>query len=186
MLWCLIFSAFFSALVPVSVNAAPFPATGSSPLVSERAGLFYSEKGFKMDSANTAWIQSSPPKNIPSLVTVYKAPVSQHGQQPALSVRVDELRKAQSLKSYVRKWMQDYTRFGFDVLTAKPIKINAQSAFLLDIVSRETKKQLRQVVFLKDKTAVTLTCRDHRDSFGKTVQDCNQIVKTFEWTSQKQ
>lgn len=178
MLWSL-------AFLSIWVGAAPMPGTSSSTLVSEKPGLFYSEKGFRIDSGNTAWVQSSPPKNIPSLVTVYKSPVSQHGQQPALSVRVDELRKAQSLKNYVRRWMQDYTRFGFDVLTAKPIKINTQSAFLLDIVSRETKKQLRQVVFLKNKTAVTLTCRDHRDSFGKTVQDCNQIVKTFEWTSEQ-
>jgi hypothetical protein len=175
LLWCL---ALFSGLA----FAAPMPGTSSSALVSEKPGLFYSDKGFRMDNGGTAWIQSAPPKDIPSLVTVYKSPVSTQGQQPALSVRVDRLRKQQSLKNYVRKWMQDYTRFGFDVLTAKPIKINAQSAFLLDIVSRETKKQLRQVVFLKNKTAVTLTCRDHRDSFGKTVQDCNQIVKSFEWT----
>lgn len=143
-----------------------------------------SAKGFRINSGNTAWVQSPPPKDIPSLVTVYKSPISQHGQQPALSVRVDELNKAQSLKKYVRKWMQDYTRFGFDVLTAKAIKINDQSAFLLDIISRETKKQLRQVVFLKNKTAVILTCRDHRDSFGKSVQDCNQIVKTFKWDAE--
>lgn len=170
---------------PFAAFGAPFPATGSSTLVSEKPGLFYSPRGFKMDSANTSWIQSPPPKDIPSLVTVYKAPQPQHGQQPALSVRVDELRKSLSLKNYVKKWMQDYTRFGFDVLTAKQIKINDQSAFLLDIVSRETQKQLRQVVFLKKKTAVILTCRDHRDSFGKTVQDCNSIVKTFEWTEKQ-
>lgn len=142
-----------------------------------------STKGFRMNAGNTAWIQSPPPKDIPSLVTVYKAPVSQHGQQPALSVRVDDLKSTQSLRKYVRRWMQDYTRFGFDVLTAKPIKINDQSAFLLDIVSRETQKQLRQVVFLKNKTAVILTCRDHRDSFSKSVQDCNQIVKSFKWNA---
>ena len=134
-----------------------------------------------MHSAETAWTQNLPPKDIPSLVTVYKSPVQKNGQQPALSVRVDDLKRKQSLKNYMKKWMQDYHRFGFDVLTAKPIKINSQSAFLLDIISRETKKQLRQVVFLKDKTAVTLTCRDHSESFAKTVQDCNQIVKTFEW-----
>lgn len=178
MLWLL-------ALLTSHAFAAPFPATGSSPLVSEKPGLFYSPKGFKIHSGATAWVQAPPPKNIPSLVTVYKAPVSQHGQTPALSVRVDELRKSQTLKNYIRKWMQDYTRFGFDVLTAKAIKINEQSAFLLDIVSKETQKQLRQVVFLKNKTAVILTCRDHRSSFGKSVQDCNQIVKTFEWTSKE-
>jgi hypothetical protein len=79
--------------------------------------------------------------------------------------------------------MQDYSRFGFDVLTAKPVKVGQASAFLLDIVSRETKKQLRQVVFLREKTAVILTCRDQRESFARTVQDCNQIIKTFSWTA---
>ncbi|HMN67631.1 MAG TPA: hypothetical protein PKC28_03750 [Bdellovibrionales bacterium] len=168
--------------LPFAVHAAPMPGTGSSALVGEKPGLFHSHKGFLLHSGNTAWLQTAPPKNIPSLVTIYKSPLQTHGQQPALSVRVDELRRQQPLKNYVRRWMQDYTRFGFDVLTAKPIKINQQSAFLLDIVSRETQKQLRQVVFMKNKTAVILTCRDHRESFPKTVQDCNQIVKTFSWT----
>lgn len=159
------------------------PGTGSSALVSEKPGLYYSKKGFSLHSASTAWVQSEPPKNIPSLVTVYTSPLPRDGQQPALTVRVDELRRKQSLKNYVKRWMQDYTRFGFDVLTAKPIRVNDQNAFLLDIVSRETQKQLRQVVFLKNKTAVTLTCRDDREAFKKTVQDCNQIVKTFEWSA---
>ncbi len=136
-----------------------------------------------MDGGGTAWVQSEAPKTIPSLVTIYKSPVQTGGgQQPALTVRVDNLKRQQGLKSYVKRWMQDYTRFGFDVLTAKNIKINDQSAFLLDIVSRETKKQLRQVLFMKEKMAVILTCRDGKDSFSKTVQDCNSIIKTFQWT----
>lgn len=170
-------------LVPAATWGAPFP---SSSLTSEKPGLFYSPKGFSIHAAGTSWVQAAPPKDIPSLVTVYQSPIANNGQQPALSVRVDDLRRKQSLKTYVRRWMQDYNRFGFDVLTAKPIKIGSNSAFLLDIVSRETKKQLRQVVFLRRKTAVILTCRDHRESFGKTVQDCNQIVKTFEWTSSEE
>ena len=163
--------------------AAPMPGTSSSTLVSQKPGIFFSSHGFRIDAANTAWIQSAPPKKIPSLVTVYKAPVPIDGQQPALTVRVDELRVALGLKSYVKKWMQDYSRFGFDVLTAKPVKIGESQAFLLDIVSRETKKQLRQVLFMRDKTAVILTCRDQRESFAKTVQDCNQIIRTFAWTA---
>ncbi len=157
-------------------GAAPFPATSSSPLVSDKPGQFLSAKGFSLNSAQTAWVQGAPPKHIPSLVTVYRSPVPLNGQQPALTVRVDELRRLQGLKTYVKRWMKDYTRFGFEVLTAKPIKIHDNQAFLLDIVSRETQKQLRQVVFLKNKTAVILTCRDGRDSFAKTVQDCNEIV----------
>lgn len=159
------------------------PGTSSSPIVTERRGEFLHPKGFKIDGGGTAWVQSEAPKTIPSLVTIYKSPVqTTDGQQPALTVRIDNLKRQQNLKSYVKRWMQDYTRFGFDVLTAKSIKINDQSAFLLDILSRETKKQLRQVLFMKEKTAVILTCRDGRESFAKTVQDCNSIIKTFQWT----
>jgi hypothetical protein len=161
--------------------AAPIPATSSSILVSSPPGLFVSARGFKMNSGSSSWIQSSPPKNIPSLVTVYKSPILNMGQQPALTVRVDELRTATPLKAYVKKWMKDYNRFGFEVLTAKQIKVAQSQAFLLDILSKETNKQLRQLVFLKDRTAVILTCRDHKSSFAKTVQDCNEIAKTFEW-----
>lgn len=163
-------------LFSLTSAAAPMP-TPNIP-----AGHFFHPKGFKLDSSGTAWVQSEAPKNIPSLVTIYKSPVPVNGQQPALTVRVDQMKRQQNLKSYVKRWMQDYTRFGFDVLTAKNITINEQSAFLLDIISRETQKQLRQVVFLKEKMAVILTCRDGKDSFQKTVQDCNQIIKTFKWT----
>lgn len=170
------------ALLNIHATAAPMPGTSSSQIVSEKSGLFYSTKGFSLNAAETAWVQSAPPKSIPSLATIYKSPLPSHGQQPALTVRVDEMHKPLALRNYVKHWMQDYTRFGFDVLTAKPVRINNQSAFLIDIVSKETKKQLRQVVFIKEKTAVILTCRDERESFSKTLQDCNEIIKTFQWT----
>lgn len=180
MLLMILLSSFELSLGMAS--AAPIPGTSSSPLVSQKPGQFFSPKGFSMNSAQTDWVQSAPPKHIPSLVTVYRSPLPLNGQQPALTVRVDDLRHIQPLKAYVKHWMKDYTRFGFEVLTAKSIKIHETPAFLLDIVSRETHKQLRQVVFMKEKTAVILTCRDGRESFAKTVQDCNEIVKTFAWS----
>lgn len=156
---------------------------GTSTFGESKPNVFYSSHGFRLDPAGTAWVQAPTPKKIPSLVTVYKAPVPVNGQQAALTVRVDDLRHPLDLRTYVKHWMQDYSRFGFDVLTAKPVKVGETQAFLLDIVSRETKKQLRQVVFLKNRTAVILTCRDQRESFSKTVHDCNQIIRTFQWTN---
>lgn len=162
--------------------AAPIPGTSSSQLLGDKPGHFFHPRGFRIDAGGTAWVQSEPPKNIPALVTIYKSPLPSSDQQAALTVRMDNLKSNLGLKNYVKRWMKDYTRFGFDVLTAKNIKINDQSAFLLDIVSRETQKQLRQVVFLKNKVAVILTCRDGQNSFSKTVQDCNSIIKSFQWT----
>lgn len=174
---------FLTAFVSQSW-AAPIPGTSSSQIISEKAGSFYSPKGFSLHSGDTAWVQTPAPKNIPSIAAIYKSPIVSSGQQPALTVRFDELKRNQNLKNYVKHWMQDYTRFGFDVLTAKAIKISGNSAFLIDIVSKETKKQLRQVVFMREKLAVILTCRDERgESFNKTLTDCNSIIKTFQWES---
>ena len=169
-------------LLSRSALAAPMPGTSSSALVSAKPGQFYHPRGFSLDGGGTTWVQSEAPKSIPSLVTIYKSPLQNGEPQPALTVRLDTLKRQQALRSYVKRWMQDYTRFGFDVLTAKSIKVNDQSAFLLDIVSRETQKQLRQVLFMKEKMAVILTCRDHKKTFAKTVQDCNSIIKTFRWS----
>jgi len=177
MLWILV-------LMSLNAMAAPFPGTHLQPAFAQKPGFFLSSKGFEINSAQTAWIQIAPPKHIPSLVTVYRAPVRTGSQQPALTVRVDDLKKPLALTTYVKHWMKDYPRFGFDVLTAKPIKVGTNPAFLLDLVSHETQKQLRQVVFVRNKTAVILTCRDARESFSKTVHDCNQIMKTFEWLNQ--
>lgn len=174
--------SFISLLFSPKALAAPIPGTSSSAIISESPGLFYSARGFQIDSGKTAWRQQEPPKGIPSLVTVYSSPAQKSGQQAALTVRVDEMARALTLKGYVKKWMQDYSRFGFDVLSAKPIKVNNNSAFLLDIVSQETSRQMRQVVFVKQKTAVILTCRDHRDTFSETVPVCNNIIRTFQWT----
>jgi hypothetical protein len=178
----IVLSPFLTAplLTPLQASAAPMP--GVSTFGEKNSHVFYSDRGFRIDPAGTAWVQARPPKRVPSVVTVYRAPVPVNGQQPALTVRVDDLRHHLDLRTYIKHWMQDYSRFGFDVLTAKPIKVGETPAFLLDIVSRETKKQLRQVVFLKNRTAVILTCRDQKSSFSKTVQDCNQIIRTFQWT----
>ncbi len=168
------------------VFAAPMPGTSSSAVIAEKPGLFYSPKGFHLDSSKTVWEQRQPPTDIPSLVTIYTSPHEvANGQQAALTVRVDDLSRTFTLKSYVKKWMQDYSRFGFDVLSAKPIRVNSQAAFLLDIVSPETAKQMRQVLFIRQKTAVVLTCRDDKDTFAKTVSICNDIIRTFTWTNSK-
>jgi hypothetical protein len=179
-MWHLLF--LFTGVQPQAV-AAPFPGTSSSQVIASTPGEFYSPKGFRLSSGPTAWVQGPPPKHIPSLVTVFRAPVTVDGQQPALTVRVDDLRHTQNLRAYVKQWMKDYPRFGFEVLAAKPVQVAGTPAFLLDLFSKETQKQLRQVVFLKEKTAVILTCRDGRDSFSKTVQNCNDIVRTFKWVN---
>ena len=85
------------------------------------------------------------------------------------------------MKQFVKQWIKDYPRLGFEILSSKPLKVNGSAAFLIDTIHREGSKQLRQVVFLKEKKAVILTCRDHKDSFEKSVKGCNEIIRTFKW-----
>jgi len=129
-------------------------------------------------------VQTTPPARTTNIATLYRAPRSVSGVQPALTVRTDQLNALRPLKTYARQWMKDYHRLGFDVINSKAIQIAKQPAFLIDVIHRESAKQLRQVVFLKEKTAVVLTCRDHRSNFEQTVKACNDIVRTFRWTTE--
>ena len=60
--------------------------------------------------------------------------------------------------------------------------MNNEVAYMFDLVNKDTEKQLRQVVFLKETRAVILTCRDHIESFNDNLKDCNSIIRTFQWT----
>jgi hypothetical protein len=163
--------------------AAPVPGTTSSLLNSEKPNIFRSSKGFSINAANTKWTLSEPPADLPSIVTVFKSPESHAGLQPVLTVRVDELTHKMILKNYVKQWMRDYPLLGFNVLKAGPLKVGVLNGFLVDVQEAKGEKKLRQIVFLKDQTAVILTCRDRRDTFQKTVKSCNEIFKSFDWGS---
>lgn len=108
----------------------------------------------------------------------------QNGIQASLSVRVDRLTESKSLKSYVKHWVKDYSRLGFEILSSKNVAINGQEGFMVDVINRDAAKQLRQIVFMREKTAVVLTCRDHRDTFEKTLNECNEIIRQFRWQNQ--
>lgn len=170
----------------LQAGAAPIPATSTSALTYSPAGIFRSPLGFSLHSGPTAWVQSAPPLQMQQLATLYKSPFLNKGVQAALTVRVDQLKDSATLKTYVKTWMKDYSRFGFDVLAAKPIRVEGQNGFLLDVINRDAAKQLRQVVFLKERVAVILTCRDHRDNFEKSVGSCNDIIRTFKWSDEKE
>lgn len=165
------------------LTAAPIPATSSSSLIGADLGKFISQYGFTIHAGGTSWLHTEPPKDIAALTTVYRSPHTNHGVQPSLTVRVDKLKDATPLNKYVHQWMKDYSRLGFEVLGAKPLKVAGQDAYMVDVLSREAAKQLRQVVFVRNKVAVVLTCRDHREGFDETVRVCNDIIKNFRWNA---
>lgn len=172
---------FIIFLASTFAYAAPHPATTSSKLISERPGLFRSHTGFQIDSANTGWKQISSPQNNNFIATVYRSSEPVDGIQPALTVRMDKLEKRTSLTRYTKRWMKDYPRLGFEILTAKKVRVGAGVGFMLDLINRDNEMQLRQLLFVKNKDVVNLTCRDHHENFNNTLKSCNEIFRTFSW-----
>jgi hypothetical protein len=170
------------ALSAVS-QGSPMPATATSLLTNQKPEIFRSAKGFSVNAGKSEWVLGESPSDMPSIETVYRSPESHKGVQPVLTVRVDELTHKTELKNYVKQWTKDYSTLGFSILNAKALTINSNPAYAMDVEETHGSKKLRQIVFLKDQKAVILTCRDLKESFKKTVKDCNEIFKSFEWNS---
>lgn len=174
------FVAFITLVIVGRVESAPMPLTSSSVFISGTRGLFHSPSGFVINAGNTDWHLTVAPKNNSYIETVYRAP-GDNKIQAALTVRAETLAKSMDLDAYANKWMKDYPRLGFEILTAKKVRVGDQVAYMLDLLSRENSKQLRQVLFLKGKSTVTLTCRDDVGTFAQTLKSCNEIIRTFHW-----
>ncbi|MEK6554888.1 MAG: hypothetical protein AABZ31_06600 [Bdellovibrionota bacterium] len=157
--------------------AAPIPFTSSSQLISEKNGIYRSPLGFSIHAGTSGWKPAAPTVKNDFVVATYKSDVD----SSALTVRIDEIKKPITLDEYSKKWLKDYPRFGFDVLTAKKVRVGKEIGYMLDFVSPENKKQLRQILFVKNKNAVTLTCRGEQVGFSKTVRQCNEIIRNFKW-----
>ncbi len=167
-----------------AVFAAPFPATSSSTFLGVSHGLFTSPEGFSIHADKTDWILTEAPEN-PHIITIFKAPYLSDGVQPSLTVRVDQLEKSAQIGDYLKKWLKEYPRLGFNVLASRKLEINGQSGILLDLTNLKSQKQLRQVIFfnpVKDQ-AVVLTCRDSKKGFAQSLRDCNQLIKNFSWSN---
>ena len=165
-------------------EALASPAPGATlSFGDDAASLYRSPLGFKIDSAETDWERVSPTKKSKFVITQYRAKDSYKNIFASLTLRRDSLKKKQSLEDYVEKWLGQYPKFGFDVIGTKRLKRKdiENQGFLIDLVSRDGLKQLRQVVYVRDKDAFVLTCRDHKENFKKSLKDCNKIINSFEF-----
>lgn len=172
---------FILSLVSLNGHAAPSPATTTSSFLKTGIGMFRSPIGFEISADKTQWQHVAPPSQQKHIATMYKAPDTHKGVQPLISVRVDDLRKKKSLNQYMRDWVKIYPRLGFRVLGTKKVKVSENRGFLLDLIHSKSQRQMRQVIFMRDKKAVVLSCRGHQDRFSVTVKSCNQIIRNFKW-----
>ena len=177
------FVAIFAiiGILPSLAMTAPAPGIATSLISNPQVGLYNSPHGFRISSGGTDWFITSPPPETRYIVTMYQSPSKNKDVHPSLTVRVDNLKRAVSLNDYVQQWMRDYPKFGFEVLGSKPFNHNDISGYVIDLKTKTADKQLRQVVFVRDRKAVILTCRDEVNSFAATLKSCNSIIKTFAW-----
>lgn len=162
--------------------AAPHPGV-TSALAAPKLGVFRSPHGFEIASGNSGWLPTPAPNENRHIATVYKpSGWNARGISAMLTVRIDKLNKSMPLEAYVKRWSKEYPKFGFDVLGSQPFVQNNERGYVLDLINRDNNRQLRQVVFLKDKNAVILTCRDQAASFKSALKSCNEIIRTFRWT----
>lgn len=166
-------------LLAQTTFAAPIPGAGNK--VKPQLGVYKSPQGFEIQTASTSWIQTAPPKNTRYIATMFRSPVVKNKMRATLTVRVDQLEKSMEISQYVKRWTKEYPKFGFDVKGSKKFAMNGQNGYVVDLVNTSKKRQLRQVIFMKDKKAVLLTCRDHVDSFKTALNECNKMIKTFKW-----
>jgi hypothetical protein len=165
------------SLAPSSSHGAPMPGTSSSTLVSPQLGLYRSPLGFELSAGASGWAHAEPPKNNKFVATLY----ANQKTGASLSVRVDEIKKEVPLDKYIQRWVKEYPKYGFDVIGSQAFAQNKQHGYVVDLINRDTGKQLRQVLFMKKQRAVIMTCRDSVKNFKQSLKDCNQIIRTFSW-----
>lgn len=166
----LIFSSHFSL-------SAPFPTINSTELGRQKPGLYFSPEGFSLHAGKTTWEQKETPLENKNILAFYKAPK----KQASLTVRIDRLERKTKLDNYVKSWKKDYVKFGMDIVDSKKVKVGKNRGYMIDLLNNSKNKFIRQIVFLKSKKAVVMTCRSDRKSLKKSLPECNQIFKNFQW-----
>lgn len=138
-------------------------------------------KGFTLKTEGTSWVPVS--SNEQSILDTIRFASKDPNSLGSLSVRTDKISKNVTLELYTRKWMRDYPNYGFEVISAKNFTLNGSPALVVDMLSRLKKKQLRQVVLKNEDRIAIMTCLDSQEKFSQSLQQCNQIMKSFTWNT---
>ena len=149
-------------------QAAPHPMTSTSMWTDPNKFLFYSNLPYRLSLPENSGL------GINGEFTF-------HNQTASLLVKIIELPTNQSLESFSKKWIKDYSSLGFSILGSQSFAQDGMSGLVVDIFHRDHKKQLRQVLLKGNHQIAILTCQDDEKQFKDTLKICNQITKSFEW-----
>ncbi len=168
--------------------AAPHPVTTSSLLTDPEKGQSFRGFGFKMAFNGSHWRPLQKDSEGLFAEIQFQDKDSKNDNSLAqISLRMDDLSKNQSIETYAKKWMRDYPHYGFEVLGTKTFAHSGGQGLVVDLFHRQSNKQLRQVILLKNKKVAIFTCSDAKVKFNGILAECNHLVKGFSWleTSKK-
>lgn len=173
-------SRVFFALIFLSltVKASPYPGMGSSLLVNPQNGLFLTSRGYQVKTEGTPWIPVADKGE--SLVESVRYQLKTVGNA-SLALRIDDVGQNQKLDQYAKKWIKEYSQFGFEILGTQNILLSGKESLVIDLIQKNKSQQIRQVLIQNKQKVAIFTCRDQRDAFGKTLISCNQVVRSFRW-----
>lgn len=152
-----------------------------SEIVDEPKSVYFGELGFKIHAEETNWYQVSSHKLKSKTVQAEYRSLDEEAPG-RLTVRSESLEKNLSLAEYIRRSSKDYRRFGFRVLDIRPLKLNGNRAYVLDLDKEDSDLQTRQILLKKQKDIIILTCTGNRLKFQTDLKSCNQIARNFSWT----
>jgi len=122
---------FISLFAYNSSFSAPIPNQGSDTLAPE-LGIHTSKFGFEILAQNTQWIKTRPPKKSRFIETVYRSPAIKNKSRGTLTVRVDRMQNDSGLQTYVKRWVKEYPKYGYNVLGSKPFQSKGKKGYIID------------------------------------------------------
>lgn len=131
---------------------APFPAVASSVAAQKSYSQFLSLKGFDSLVFSDYWsLQTEISHQTDTLDFTHRLE-----KNLKLSIKIVERDEASPQELLQKRWVQDYSIFGFEIL--KNHTTHQSKEFFVDLYHREKKQMARQkVYFSKDKLAI-VTC----------------------------
>lgn len=162
--------------------ATPFPGMGSSVLVQPESGVYLASRGYTINIAGSNWL---PQQADPREIGMDGLSLKQEAQSVSLTLKLESYPEKTQFEQYAKKWMKEYSQYGFEVLGYKQIKLNGNDTLYVDLIHKNSDQQLRQVLIRDPQKKVAIfTCKDQRSHFESKLAECNKIVSSFKWSQQ--
>jgi hypothetical protein len=173
----------------VGLFAAPVPGFGSSALVSDPRHWHLRAHGIEFtafedwETIPGTWQELwDPQPPLKRLNWNYF-----HKNAPEMKFRLELIHseKTDSLESWSKQWIRDYSSLGFDILGSRFFQQNGQRGLVIDTLHRKSSLKSRQVLFKKNSRVSILTCTAPKTVMEKYLEACNQLTKSFRFASQR-